>query len=788
MYSNRVPGMLSRHLVDAALLLCAGAAIGQEVLQQANSVLLETVVVTARLRRENAQVIPVSVSAVNSDTLSATATNNTSQITQLVPSLNYVSPNPRNTAFTIRGLGSSVVAVSQANDGLEPGVGFYVDQVYHARPATAAFDFLDLDRVEVLRGPQGTLFGKNTTAGAINIVTKAPSFEREAGAELTGGNYGYVQGKASLSGPLVGSVLAGRLATALTRRDGVLRNVTTGGVNNAVNNAGIRGQLLWQPQESFSLRVSGDYSSYNSNCCTQVYFAVGTTLKAASRQYPALAMGQGYAPPSLNPYDRLTDIDAALKVDTNEGGVSAIAEWHFGALALTSVSAWRWWNWDAANDRDYTRLSIQTVQHIPSRQDQYSEELRVATNGLRAVDFVAGLYGFSHTITGEPITQYGPIAAYWLLGPPPAIPGNLLDGYRIDGHTRFKSNSYAAFGEATWHATDKLELTGGLRYTVEDKSGRFDSTVSGGLATTNPALSNSKLLILRPQSYVVSDSDSSPSGRVNVAYRPTDHVMAYASYARGSKSGGINMSGLPLNAANFPALETAVIKPEKNTTAELGVKTNLFNQRVLLNIDVYDSAVRDFQTNVVDTGPGALRGYLANIDKVRVRGAELDAALRLNQRWSGHLSLSWTEGKYLSYVNGPCPLELTGNTTTVCDLSGKPLSALPRWVVSAGAEYAHPVSVGSLAGSAFLHAELTTRSKIYGDPSDSKYSVIDGYSLVNLSLGFRQSGPWELSIWARNLLGRNYMQNLTIQAGNSGLIVGTPSDPRMLGLTVRAKY
>ncbi len=172
--------------------------------------------------------VPGGVSVVGGAVLDRTMVFNTNQITQLVPSLNYSSPNPRNTAFTIRGLGSSVVAVSQANDGLEPGVGFYVDQVYHARPATAAFDFLDVERVEVLRGPQGTLFGKNTTAGAINIVTAAPSFEPDMRVEGSFGNIGFVQGKASFSGPIVGDKLAVRVSAQGTRRDGVIDNVTTG--------------------------------------------------------------------------------------------------------------------------------------------------------------------------------------------------------------------------------------------------------------------------------------------------------------------------------------------------------------------------------------------------------------------------------------------------------------------------------------------------------------------------------------------------------------------------------
>ncbi len=747
-----------------------------------------TVVVTARMRQEDAQSVPISLSVVDSGTLTRTRTDNIAQLSQLVPSLNYTSPNPRNTAFTIRGLGSSVLAIAQSNDGLEPGVGFYVDQVYHGRPATAAFDFADLERVEVLRGPQGTLFGKNTTAGAINITSKAPTFEREAGAEFSGGDFGYYQAKAFLSGALVDDQLAGRVSAATTRRSGVIDNSLSGGTQNDVHNSAARAQLLYTPTDSLKVRLIGDYSSFENVCCTQVFFGVGTTLKPAARQYPALAAGLGYSPASFDPYDRIADIDANLKVSTNEGGISAIADWDVGFGTFTSVTAWRWWNWDAANDRDYTSIQIQTQQHIPSRQDQYSQEFRIASNGTHVVDYVAGLYWFAQTLKGEPITQYGAQATYWLLGPAPQFPSNLLDGYITDGHTRFHSDSYAVFGEATWHATSQLALTAGGRSTGEKKDGTFESTVAGGLATTTPALVNAKLSILRPQSYAADLSDSATTGRVSASYQINDQVMPYATYAKGNKSGGINMSGLPLNAANLPALATAVVKPEKSDTAELGVKTRLFDQRLLLNVDVYHTTVRDFQTNVVDTGPGALRGYLANIEKVRVQGAEADATFRVTDHFTGHVSSAWTDGKYLSYSNGPCPLELIANSTTVCSLTGKALSGTPKFVSSMGGEYVQPLQLGAASGHAFLQAEVTSRGNAFGDPSDSRYTVINGFTIVNASLGFRAASRWEVSIWAKNLLDREYMQNLTVQAGNSGLIVGTPSDPRTFGATVRATF
>ena len=746
---------------------------------------LDPVFVTARLRPENAQTVPTSLSVLDRRQLVAAQTASISQVAQLVPSLNYVSPNPRNTAFTIRGLGSSVVAVSQANDGLDPGVGFYVDQVYHARPATAAFDLLDLERVEVLRGPQGTVFGRNTTAGAINITSRAPTFTPQALAEVSLGELKYQQGKLTVSGPLVADHVAGRFSVMATRRDGAMRNVTTGGRANDVDNLALRGQLLFRLKPDFDLKIYGDFSRLNANCCTQVYVGVGTTLKVPARQYPALAAGVGYVPASLNPYDRLTDIDAALKVDTNEEGLSAISEWRVPGAVVTSVSAWRQWNWDAANDRDYTRLSIQTVQHIPSRQTQYSQELRIASSGRQTLEYVAGLYAFTQAQIGRPVTQYGPLATYWLLGPSPAFPANLLDGYATDGRTRLESHAYAAFGEVNWRVSETLSLTGGLRYTREDKEGTYVSTVTGGATPPTAALLTSKLSILRPQSYRANVSDDDLSGRIVASWEVTPKAMLYASYARAGKSGGVNMSGLPLDANNQPALNSAVVRPEKNTALEIGVKSRLLDDRMVLNLDAFQTTIRDFQTNVVDSGPGALRGYLANIDQVRVRGVELDSRAQVTSNLSLAASASWTDGRYLSYRNGPCPLERIGGATTVCDLSGKSLSALPKTSWSFGTDYIR--SIGSDL-SLFAHADALGRTKVFGDPTDSPYTQLPAYTVVNARVGLRIRSNVEVSIWARNLFEAEYLQNVTVQAGNSGLIIGTPSDPRTLGITLRAQY
>jgi len=769
-------------ILAASLCMVAAPANGQ-LLAAAG---MESIVVTARLRQEDPQTIPISMSVVSGSDLSISRTDNVNQLQVLVASLNYSSPNPRNTSMTIRGLGSSVVAIAQSNDGLEPGVGFYVDGVYHARPATAAFDFMDLERVEVLRGPQGTVFGKNTTAGAVSITTKVPSFEFETGGELAAGDFSYFQAKGYVTGP-ISRAAAFRLSGAITRRGGVLYNAFNSDRDNDLGNLAVRGELLYQPNSNFHLRLSADYAQFVNHCCTQVYVTVGQTLKPAARQFPAMAAALNYTPPSTDPYRRIADIDAALGVNTNEGGLAANADWNLGAVTLSSISAYRWWNWDAANDRDYTSVPVQLLQHIPSYQRQFSQEFRIASNGSNTIDYVGGLYWFTQRITGTPITGYGRQATFWLLGPAPQFPTNLLDGYRTDGNTRFNTFSYAAFGEATWHVTEALSVTGGVRYTYEDKDGSFASDVSGGLATSNQTLINAKLSILRPQSYTATVNDGSASGRGSISYQITDSIMAYGTYSRGSKSGGINMSGLPLNSSNLPALSAAAIKPEQNTSWEVGLKTRLLDDHLLFNIDGFDTMVRDFQANVVDNGPGALRGYLANVEKVRVQGVEVDGVVVVDEHLSGHFSATYTAGKYASYKNGPCPLESIASSTTVCDLSGRPLTGTPVWAVSLGGEYSYPVALLDAAGQIYLHGEYSYRSKMYGDPSDSRYTLMPGYNLLNTSLGLRD-GRWDLALWVRNLTNEHYLVNVTVQAGNSGLVLGTPADPRMAGVSLRATF
>jgi iron complex outermembrane receptor protein len=639
----------------------------------------------------------------------------------------------------------------------------------------------------VLRGPQGTLFGKNTTAGALNITTQDASQTFGAQVEGSYGSYNFRQAKVSVTGPIIKDILSAKLSYVGTFRDGNIYNTVQKQDQNALNSQTVRGQLKFTPNDQLTVRLNGDYTWAQPDCCTQLYVTNGATLKPANQQYPALAAGLGYAPPSTNPYDRLADVDNLIQADQFLSGVSSIVDYDLGFATLTGVAAHREWDWEPRNDRDYTALDITRQSANPSHQKQNSLELRLASNGSNRIDWTAGLYYFDQNVTTHGVTEYGSQASYWLL-PATNSPASLLDGYTVFNDSSIDTTSYAAFGQLTWNVTDRLHVTPGIRYTKEKKDGFYNQATSGGSATTDATLVSRRLGIARPQNFSAKTDDGSWSGQLAAAYDISADVHAYATASRGFKSGGINMTALPLTSANLPSQAAAVVRPEKVTTYEAGLKTQLFNRLLVLNGAVFSTDVKNFQANVVDSGPGALRGYLANVQKVTVRGAEFDATTRSIGGFTSYANLAYTKGRYADFKNAPCPLERIGTSTASCDLSGVELPGVSKWAGSIGTEYRRDADLGRLSGQLYAGVDASYRSAYFADAAASQYARVKSYEIVNLRAGFRSNDGWEGFVSVKNAFNEDYIQNITIVSGNSGLVVGTPGDDRTVSFTLRARY
>ena len=759
----------------------------------------EEIVVSARRRAETSQDVPLAISVIGGEHIDNTGTFNVGRLQQLTPTLQFYSSNPRNTAVNIRGIGAPF---GLTNDGIEQGVGIYVDDVYYSRVASATFDFLDVAQIEVLRGPQGTLYGKNTSAGAINITTRQPTFDFEGRAEVSIGNLGFKQAKAAVSGPL-SDMLAARVALSATSRRGTIYNVTTDNWVNEQDNLGLRGQFLWRPSDALDVTLQGDFSTQNPECCAQIYVRTGATQRAVNRQFASLATAQNYTVPSTNAFDRLTDLDANLNAGNRIGGVNLRIKWDAGLGTLTSVTAWRFWDWRPANDRDFTGLPITTASNNPSRQDQFTQELRFAQSGGK-VDFVVGLFGFHQKVRTQGLQEQGPAASKWLLNPSSALSNNpiVLDRLTAENDIRLYNTSAALFGQISWKVTDAFTVQPGFRVNYDQKKGLYDSVVTGtasdgtrqlvqfsGPYANDPWIAAQRG-VLAPQRFETKFSDWNFSYDLTLSYKLAADVLAYATYAKSFKSGGINLNGVPANTDGNPLLAAATVKPETVNNYEAGIKVQLWDRKATLNLSAFRTEIDNYQALVSNGQLGVLRGYLANARKVRTQGVEWDLSVRPSERFNAYANGAFTDATYRKFNDAPCPPEMSGgsNSPANCDISGQRLPGVSKWSFSYGAEANTPRTLLGQDGEVYFGVDGSYRSAFSSNPTPSANTWVEGYALTNLRAGFRTAAGFDIYAWVRNAFDVRYFEQLAVPSGNTGLIVGQPGDPRTWGFTLKIEF
>jgi iron complex outermembrane receptor protein len=372
------------------------------------------IVVTARKTRERMQDVPVAITAIGNDQIRRNDHIRLEDLNQLAPSTVVVITNGHQASVSIRGLGNN-----PGSDGLENSAGIFVDGVYLGRPGMAAMDLIDIQQVELLRGPQGTLFGKNTTAGALNITTALPSFDFGLRAQATYGNHDYQQYQASLTGP-ISDTLAFRATGYRTTRGGLIDNITTGKKTSTLGREGGRLQLLYKPGDDFSIRLIGEYArEQQSSGAVTVLPTTGTSY--ALIQAKLTATGAKIA---IDPDGRTTAVDGPVETGTRQAAGSAEINWSLGDFTLTSISAYRYWQYDSRSDTEGSSADVLFGgYHI--KNDQWTQELRLAFPRMGNVDAIAGLYYFRQKVDTDQHTEYGRDAAAWLSG----IPNSLLPIY-----------------------------------------------------------------------------------------------------------------------------------------------------------------------------------------------------------------------------------------------------------------------------------------------------------------------------------------------------------------------
>ena len=770
---------------------------------------VEVISVTgARRREEAAQAVPIPLSSISGDVLEDTGTFNVGRLQNIVPTVQFFSSNPRNTSVNIRGLGQPY---GLTNDGIEPGVGFYVDGVLHTRPAATTVDFIDIERIEVLRGPQSTLFGKNTTAGAVLVTTRKPSFDTGLNFELSYGDDNYTQAKASVTGPL-GEKVAGRLSFSGTRRDGNIFNVTSQQPVNDLNNAGLRGQLLFTPSDDTDILFAIDYTRQRPEGYAQVLAGVAPTQRAPARQFWQIVDDLGYVPANadpatqaIRPFDRVIDTRTPWRSGNETGGVSFNLDKDVGPGTLTVTTAWRDWIWDPSNDRDFLELEVATLSQAPSKHQQLTQEVRWTGDLSDKVNAVFGFFAFDQRLETNPVHGEATGADYWrfvwtpptvtapngtpdpaLYGPGGSIVDNFYNGQQSAITSRLDTVSAALFAQLDFAIGERLHLIPGLRYNYDKKEvdwrqQALDIPVlpAGSPSPPAPVYSNAAAL--------VQDDDTNVSGQLTLAFDAGDRINYYATYATAFKSIGVNLGPPP------PGSAFIEIPPEDLTHIELGLKSTL-RPGTMLNLSLFNTTVDDFQTQTLV--PGVIRPVIASAEEVRIRGAELDVSTNIGNAFSLYGALAYSDARYTSFANAPPPLELTGlqpapgQVAAFVDATGGRLPGISEWAASFGGEHRTQVSFLGSPGELFTGFDLFWRDDFSSSATPSQYLNVDAYTLLNLRVGFRSDDNWSAYFWVRNAADEKYFELLQAAPGGQGAghYGAQLGDPRAYGLTLRVAF
>ena len=726
---------------------------------------LQTVTVTATKRLQPLQSTPIAISVLNGGALEEANLNNLAAITTQTPTVNFrTNASNKDSALFIRGVGTI-----STSPGVEPTVSTVLDGVVTSRPGQATLDLVEIDRIEILRGPQGTLFGKNASAGVINIVTRAPSAQREGYVDLA-----YFQGnerriRLGGSGELATGLLRGSISAMAGKFDGNVTNVFDGSKVNGYDRKGIRGRLDITPTPSLKLVLIADHTKALDDTPTGVAYSTNVTAFPSGTVTANPLFGAALAPVVASPENRQINSEMHTRVSDTNQGLSLQADWSLGGHQVTSITAVRKWKNEQFQDQDRLAALYRQFNRIADRGtldfEQTSQELRIASTQRGFFDYVAGLF----YIQGENTEQYRRDVTRCAASVAPALPSGLVpctaattttDNGVADYGVRSKSTS--VFGEGTFNFTPALRAIAGLRYTSDELSyhhGRVASAagVPGVGATRAPVTG--------------STTENAVSGRFGPQFEINKDTMVYGTVSRGYKGPAYNVF------FNMSPTQDNVIGPEKSKSIEVGVKSEFMNNRVRLNVAAFQTDYSGYQANVPDLVNGVIVTRLINAGDVTTKGLEVDLTARVLPQ----LTLTAGVAHILARVdNFACP----PGAAASCDINGRRLPFSPDWKASLRAKYTLPLS-GDL--SMDFGADANWQSETNFDLQQQPDSVQPAYGIVNATISLQSTKGWRVALLAKNLFDQSYATFIQ-NSGNHINRYVPRDDKRYFGVNVRYDF
>jgi iron complex outermembrane receptor protein len=823
--------------VSALALAIASPALAQS--QSTNDNAISEIVVTATKREQTLQDVPISVAVTGQQTIERAQVRDLIDLQSVVPSLKVSQFNATGqTNFVIRGFGNG-----NGNDGIESSVGVFIDGVYRSRSAAALDDLPEVERIEVLRGPQSTLFGKNVSAGAISIVTKKPQYEFGGKLEGTYGNYNQRQLKGTITGPLSETV-ALRVSGSYNKRDGLFTNLTTGSDVNNRNRWSVRGDVLIEPTDKLSMRFIADYNEIKERCC-----GVSSIFNGPA----TLAIGGILRKPisdTTKVFERNVIFNTDPENDLSGRGVSGQVDYDLSFAKLTAITAYRNQKNASFQDIDFTGADIsnnRTANEIKT----FTQEIRLASDSEGPFNWlVGGFFQDERLDTGRTVSYGSDIRAYAdvlggavpaaLLGalPPtlrPALTGrsNLYAieflqslvtpsirpgatyfqaGQGIDDYYKMKQRSLSVFSQFDYKVTEKLTLTGGLAYLKDTKKAQSFVTLRDPFSSLNlaavpqftalglPGNIYSALGALQffygnttnhgPVNYPnATESGQLKGDKITYAVRAAydfGAVNAYVSYSTGWKAGAYNLSSdsRPPNANGVGRSAN----PEDVDVMEAGLKANFPGGYA--NVAVFKQSIKGFQSNAF-TGLGY---SLVNAGEESVRGFEVDSAWRPTGWLNLSAAVTYLDPKYdsfkgaacVNYDTVRCPVDpTTGRRPNFRDLTGEAPAGIPKWTFSTSATVNH--EFGDYQAYARVEYDYTSKTQLTETtpPNLSTW----GQNLVNASVGVTNTlKQIEVMLWARNLTNDDGLISTFPTVAQDGSYSGYPNAPRTYGVTVRKTF